>query len=190
MQDTVANSALKIHQHWLNIARQRPSENFNARPSTPISLVVIHSISLPNGAFSQPYIEQFFTNQLDFNAHPSFASLTHLKVSAHLLIQRGGNVVQFVAFDQRAWHAGVSVFHNRNNCNDFSIGIELEGDEITPYAPAQYRILRRVLVCLKAHYPIIDIVGHNEIAPGRKSDPGKAFDWQRIRDLKPKSPPV
>jgi AmpD protein len=170
-----------ITHHLLDIAQQIPSANFNQRPENiAISLVVIHNISLPPNEFNHPYIEDFFTNQLDFNAHPYFKTLQNMQVSAHLLIKRSGIIVQFVAFDQRAWHAGVSNFNGRDNCNDFSIGIELEGSDDIAYETAQYRALNTILTALKSHYPIRDITGHSDIAPTRKTDPGPSFEWSKI----------
>ncbi|EPC03007.1 hypothetical protein L861_22105 [Litchfieldella anticariensis FP35 = DSM 16096] len=150
--------------------------------------MVLHSISLPPGEFGGPEIEQFFTNRLDPDAHPYFATIAHLQVSAHLLIRRNGECVQFVPFDRRAWHAGRSRWFDgereRSELNDFSIGIELEGDEISPYRDAQYCALARVTRELLAHYPKLvqeRITSHAKIAPMRKTDPGPAFDWAYFR---------
>lgn len=165
-------------------ARQHPSPNFNARPNSEVSLLVIHNISLPAGCFNLPHIEALFINQLDCDLDPTFEDLRGVELSAHLLIRRDGEVVQFVNFEQRAWHAGVSNFNGRINCNDFSIGIELEGTDNTSYTDAQYKTLIAVTKVLCKHYPLIGvngIVGHCDIAPARKSDPGIAFDWQRYR---------
>ncbi len=170
-----------ISGHQLDIATQRPSDNFNQRPdNTAITLVVIHNISLPPGEFNNDYIEDFFTNQLKTGQHPYFETLKALKVSAHLLIKRDGSIVQFVDFNQRAWHAGQSSFNQVDNCNDYSIGIELEGTDSRAYETPQYSSLNQVLSILKSHYPITDIKGHSEIAPGRKTDPGPAFDWSKL----------
>ena len=169
-----------IENHRLLGAKQLPSRNYNQRPTEEVSLLVIHSISLPAKAFDNNYIEQFFTNQLDVNADPSFQSLKTLQVSAHLLIKRDGSITQFVPFDKRAWHAGKSVFQGRENCNDFSIGIELQGADDIAYTSRQYQSLNTCIKALKSHYPIRHIVGHCDIAPGRKTDPGKAFNWSRI----------
>jgi len=142
--------------------------------------LVIHGISLPAGKFGTPYIDQLFTNQLDNSAHPSFESLKNLKVSAHLLIQRDGRLVQYVPLSKRAWHAGISSFEGRERCNDFSIGVELEGVDDVPYTDRQYDRLALLLESIQKEYPLIvkdRIVGHSEIAPGRKSDPGPAFEW-------------
>ena len=173
--------ALSIKGHWLTGVRRVESPNQDDRPpDTPIELVVIHGISLPPNAFGGPHVEQLFTNRLDPSEHPYFAEIAHLRVSAHLFIRRDGELVQFVPFDRRAWHAGVSSWRGRSRCNDFSIGIELEGADHIPYTAHQYRQLNRVLALLRRHYPIRDVVGHSHIAPGRKTDPGPAFDWQRV----------
>lgn len=161
-----------------------PSPNHNERPAGEISLLVIHNISLPPGQFGGPGVRQLFTNCLDPDAHPYYREIQGLEVSAHLLIDRQGAVTQFVPFNQRAWHAGRSCFDGRENCNDFSIGIELEGTDEVPYTEAQYRVLEQVTRALMAAYPAITperICGHSDIAPGRKTDPGPAFDWGRFR---------
>ena len=173
-----------IENHILTTARWVPSPNFNARPEgVEIDLIVIHNISLPAGCFGTPFVEQLFCNELDCSADDSFSDLHCLQVSAHLFIQRDGQLVQFVPFDQRAWHAGVSSFEGREGCNDFSIGIELEGDDDTPYTEAQYTVLTDVIDALINQYgiPVHHIVGHCDIAPNRKTDPGPAFQWQRLR---------
>ncbi|MFC6669541.1 1,6-anhydro-N-acetylmuramyl-L-alanine amidase AmpD [Marinobacterium aestuariivivens] len=171
----------------LKQARFVPSPNFNERPDgVEISLLVIHNISLPPGQFGGGCIERFFCNRLDREAHPYFRSIEGLEVSAHLLIERSGEIVQFVPFDKRAWHAGRSSFCGRDNCNDFSIGIELEGTDDEPYTDHQYRVLVEVTRELQGRYPRITtdrIRGHSDIAPGRKTDPGPAFDWGRYRSL-------
>ncbi|MBK5930995.1 1,6-anhydro-N-acetylmuramyl-L-alanine amidase AmpD [Halochromatium salexigens] len=171
----------------LNIARWRPSPNADQRPpgSGP-DLLVIHNISLPPGHFGGPWIEQLFQNRLDRSAHPYFATLAGLRVSAHLLIRRDGELLQFVELDRRAWHAGRSAFEGRIECNDYSIGIELEGSDAIPFQQAQYTRLAQVTRLIRARYPAITaarITGHQEIAPGRKTDPGPAFDWDRYRAL-------
>jgi len=151
-----------------------------------IDLLVLHNISLPPGEFGGPWIDQLFLNRLDPAAHPYFAEIAHLRVSAHLLIRRDGSLTQYVPFHRRAWHAGVSSFQGREGCNDFSIGIELEGSDHQPFAPAQYEVLAPVVAALRSAYPAITpdrIVGHSDIAPGRKSDPGPCFDWQRLRGM-------
>lgn len=166
---------------WHPAARQLPSPNFNERPAeVPIDLIIVHGISLPVGVFGGSSVEQLFTNCLDCDAHPDFDSLRGLEVSSHLLIRRCGELVQFVPFDKRAWHAGQSCFDGRENCNDFSIGIELEGADDIPYTELQYRRLLGVCKDLMRAFPQISaqrIVGHCDIAPGRKNDPGDAFDW-------------
>lgn len=172
-----------INQHQLSLAQQIHSINYNERPNNEISLIVIHNISLPPGQFNNGNIERFFTNRLDPKAHPYFETIKDLKVSAHLLIKRDGAIVQFVPFDKRAWHAGESRFNGRENCNDFSIGIELEGSDNLAYETVQYHALQTTLKQLKAHYPIEHIVGHSDIAPGRKTDPGQAFNWRLIEDI-------
>ncbi|HEX5056308.1 MAG TPA: 1,6-anhydro-N-acetylmuramyl-L-alanine amidase AmpD [Gammaproteobacteria bacterium] len=169
----------------LEEARQVPSPNFNERPSGAVpELIVIHGISLPPGEFGGTAIDRFFTNCLDCSLHPYFSQIEGLQVSSHLLIGRGGEIVQYVPFSRRAWHAGVSSYRGRENCNDFSIGIELEGTDELPYAEAQYRRLTEVVACLLRTYDSLsaqDIVGHSDIAPGRKTDPGPAFDWAYFR---------
>ncbi|MDG2353436.1 MAG: 1,6-anhydro-N-acetylmuramyl-L-alanine amidase AmpD [Gammaproteobacteria bacterium] len=171
-----------INNHLLSLAKQSPSDNKNERPDNEISLVVIHNISLPPGEFNNDYVEQFFTNQLDFDKHTYFKNIKEMQVSAHLLIKRDGSSIQFVPFDQRAWHAGKSSYKGRDNCNDYSIGIELEGSDNLAYEAVQYQSLKIILNLLKVHYPIEAVVGHSDIAPGRKTDPGKAFNWDEIQD--------
>lgn len=170
---------------WLRDVRHRYSPNQNHRPvGTRIDLLVIHNISLPPGDFSGDWIDDLFLDRLNPQAHPYFQRLAGLRVSAHLLIRRSGEVVQYVAFEQRAWHAGVSRFAGRDQCNDFSIGIELEGTDHIPFTEAQYAHLADCSRAILKHYPHIceqRIVGHDEIAPGRKTDPGPAFDWTRYR---------
>ena len=169
----------------LNEAIQFVSPNCDERPANAgISLIVIHGISLPPAEFGGGFIEQFFTNRLDFNLHPYFSEIRNIKVSSHLLIERNGTVKQFVPFNKRAWHAGVSLFKDKQCCNDFSIGIELEGTDDINYTDKQYDVLQQVCFSLMQAYPLIEnanIVGHNEIAPGRKTDPGESFDWQRFK---------
>lgn len=166
--------------------RQCASPNQDARPDGMVPrLIVVHGISLPPGEFGGPYIEQFFMNKLDWNKHPYFSGIRDLQVSAHLLVGRDGQVVQFVPFNRRAWHAGDSSFHGAACCNDYSIGIELEGADTTEYTAAQYAALARVVTALVQAYPGLDarrIAGHCDIAPGRKTDPGPAFDWLRLYD--------
>ncbi|HZF14422.1 MAG TPA: 1,6-anhydro-N-acetylmuramyl-L-alanine amidase AmpD [Steroidobacteraceae bacterium] len=169
----------------LPAARQVPSPNCDARPGgAKPSLIVIHGISLPPGKFGGPWIERLFTNRLPADRHPFFRGIATLRVSSHLVIRRGGRILQFVPFHRRAWHAGISSYEGRGRCNDFSIGIELEGTDRRAYTDAQYRVLTRVLRTLLASYPGLAagrIVGHSDIAPGRKTDPGPAFDWKRLR---------
>lgn len=171
-----------IEHGWLTGVRHAPSPNFDRRPvGTTIDLLVIHNISLPPGEFGASYIEQFFCNQLNCDLHPYFQMLADVRVSAHCLINREGEVIQFVSFDDRAWHAGESSFAGREPCNDFSIGIELEGTDDQDYAAAQYQSLVNVTQTIMRYYPDINkqrIVGHSDIAPLRKTDPGPAFAWQ------------
>lgn len=176
---------MTIEQGWLSSVAQLISPNTDKRPSTEdVSLLVIHNISLPPEQFGGSYIGEFFANSLDISAHPYFAEIGHLRVSSHLLIDRDGAIIQFVPFYDRAWHAGVSEFEGRSNCNDFSIGIELEGSDYIPYTDAQYQALVQVTKTLRLYYPLITgdrIVGHCDIAPERKTDPGPAFDWVRYQ---------
>ena len=165
-------------------ARFVASPNRDARPAgRAIDLLIIHHISLPPGEFGGPGIVELFTNRLDPAAHPYYSTLAGMKVSAHFLVCRDGALWQFVPCAERAWHAGESSWKGRARCNDFSIGIELEGTGEAPFTAAQYRQLARLTRVLKARYPIRDIVGHSDIAPGRKSDPGPRFDWTRYRAL-------
>lgn len=172
---------IDLQSGLLQGARQCPSPNYNARPDpADISLLVIHGISLPPDQFGGADIDRFFTNCLDPDRHPYFREICGLQVSSHLLIRRDGEVVQYVPFGERAWHAGESEFDGRTNCNDFSIGIELEGSDHLPYEPIQYQRLQEVTRLLQQAYPAITrerIVGHCHIAPGRKTDPGPVFDW-------------
>lgn len=168
----------------LNLCRQVASPNFDDRPqATDISLLVIHSISLPPDEFGGAWIDALFTNTLDPAAHPYFAEIHQLKVSSHLLIRRNGEIVQYVPFNKRAWHAGESEFQGTENCNNFSIGIELEGSENLPFEEIQYKMLAEVTRTIIATYPQINkerITGHCDIAPGRKKDPGPYFDWDKF----------
>jgi AmpD protein len=165
-------------------ARRVASPNRNARPpGTAISLVVIHGISLPPGIFGGDGVERLFTNALDPAADPHYASVATLRVSAHFFLRRAGELVQFVSCDERAWHAGVSAWRGRTGCNDFSVGIELEGTDTRPYTAIQYTRLAALLRALKRRYPLEAAVGHSDIAPGRKTDPGPAFDWDRLAQL-------
>ncbi|HVC02811.1 MAG TPA: 1,6-anhydro-N-acetylmuramyl-L-alanine amidase AmpD [Steroidobacteraceae bacterium] len=176
-----------VRSGLLRGARQLASPNFDARPrGVPIDLIVVHGISLPPGAYGGPWIDRLFSNTLPADEHPYFAGMSALRVSAHLLIRRDGAVTQYVKFTDRAWHAGESRYLGRDACNDFSIGIEMEGSDLAPYEDAQYRVLANVVAALCAAYPALSaqrLVGHSDIAPGRKSDPGPAFDWPRARRL-------
>ncbi len=157
------------------------SPNFDARPpEEAVSLIVIHAISLPPGEFGGPGIVELFTNTLDPGAHPYYAGIHALRVSAHFLIRRDGRLLQFVTCHDRAWHAGVSQWRGRERCNDFSLGIELEGCDDKPFEPAQYAALNALLATLQSAYPGVEITGHAQIAPGRKTDPGPCFDWSQI----------
>lgn len=167
-------------------ARQVPSPNYNQRPEhAEIQLVVVHNISLPPSQFGGGYIEQFFQNQLDWSKHPYFQSIEGMQVSTHLLILRTGEVLQFVNFNDRAWHAGRSTYLAKKECNDYSIGIELEGSDDQPFEDVQYSVLAEVIATLQATYPKIlrHLAGHSDIAPGRKTDPGPYFDWPKTRAL-------
>jgi AmpD protein len=168
---------------WCDGIRHCPSPNFNERPQGEVSLLVIHNISLPPGQFGTGKVQQFFQNRLPVDEHPYFADIAQLTVSAHFLIERDGVVTQFVSCGQRAWHAGVSRFEARENCNDFSIGIELEGTDELPFSDAQYQALVALTRELLRAYPELSVErirGHSDIAPGRKTDPGPCFDWARL----------
>lgn len=163
---------------WLRGARRVASPNFGPRPvGMSIDLVVIHSISLPPGQFGGDAIERLFTNRLDPAAHPSFEAIAGVRVSAHFLVRRDGTMIQFVSCDDRAWHAGTSIWRGRADCNDFSIGIELEGLEGDRFEAVQYERLGATLASVAAHYPVRAVTGHEHVAPGRKNDPGPGFDW-------------
>jgi AmpD protein len=165
-------------------AVQIPSPNFDERPETAeITLVVVHNISLPPGEFGGDGIVGLFTNTLDFSAHPYHETLRGVQVSAHFLIRRGGELVQLVPCAKRAWHAGVSSWRGRERCNDLSVGVELEGVDDQAYTELQYSCLAGLLRDLRRRYPIVDVVGHADVAPGRKTDPGPAFDWGHFREL-------
>ena len=167
---------------WLPGARACPSPNFGPRPEgLPVDLLVIHSISQPPGRYGGPEVEQLFTNRLDFDAHPYFQQIRGLQVSAHFFIRRDGELLQFVDLGSRAWHAGASSWRGRDNCNDHSVGIELEGLEGERFEPAQYNTLVRLCKTLAAQLPIAHIAGHEHIAPGRKQDPGPGFDWPALQ---------
>lgn len=167
---------------WLTGVRRIASPNHDARPhGVATELLVIHNISLPPNEFGGAGIVQLFTNRLDCSAHPYYAQLQDVKVSAHFLIRRDGQIIQFVSCQQRAWHAGVSSWKGRSRCNDFSLGIELEGTDFLPFSDTQYAALSRLTRCLRRTYPLRDIAGHSDIAPERKTDPGACFDWARYR---------
>jgi AmpD protein len=173
--------------HLLDEADYIPSPNKDDRPEgADINLLVIHSISLPPGEYGGDYIAQLFTNSLQANAHPYFQQIHQLEVSAHVLIKRDGGLIQFVPFDKRAWHAGKSCYQGNECCNDFSIGIELEGTDTDPFESKQYESLVELVKCLCRNYPSIStqrIAGHSDIAPGRKTDPGSGFDWDKLSTL-------
>jgi len=165
-------------------AVQVPSPNCDPRPAgTDVSLIVVHGISLPPGVFGGGDVARLFTNELDPAADPYYPGIAHLRVSAHFFIRRDGELVQFVPCLRRAWHAGVSSWRGRSGCNDYSVGIELEGTDDLPYQAAQYRRLAQVARALRRRYPIRDMVGHSDVAPGRKTDPGAAFDWLHLGKL-------
>lgn len=177
--------SLKLDRHgWLQPApgvTRAPSPNHDARPpGDDASLLVLHNISLPPGQFGGPHVVDFFLNRLDHSAHPWLENIRGMRVSAHFFIRRDGSIVQFVSTHDRAWHAGVSFFEERERCNDFSIGIELEGTDTLPYADMQYLALKQLLPALRARHPLRAVRGHEHIAPGRKTDPGPAFDWKRF----------
>jgi AmpD protein len=169
----------------LGWARQVPSPNCDDRPpGVAPDLIILHGISLPPGEYGGPWIDRLFTNQLPVDAHAYFAEIDGLRVSAHALVRRDGEIVQYVPFHQRAWHAGQSSWQGRERCNDFSIGIEIEGADASPYEPAQYTAVAQLIVELCRAYPSLAIervVGHSDVAPGRKTDPGIAFDWPLLR---------
>jgi AmpD protein len=166
---------------WHPGARRVVSPNCDARPAgESVRLVVLHNISLPPGTFGGPGVEQLFTNRLDPGDHPYYAEIQGLRVSAHFFIRRDGGLVQFVPCGLRAWHAGASCWQGRERCNDFSLGIELEGTDDTPFTDRQYEVLNELLAVLRAAYAVQGIVGHSDIAPGRKTDPGPYFDWDRV----------
>lgn len=162
---------------WLEEGERIPSPNFDDRPEGEIRLLVIHNISLPPGEFGGDGVRQLFTNTLDAKAHPYYAAIAGVKVSAHFFIRRDGHIVQFVSCLKRAWHAGESCWQGCTRCNDFSIGIELEGTDMLPFTEAQYAALNQLTLTLRAAYPIGGIAGHSDIAPQRKTDPGPCFDW-------------
>ncbi|WP_417070112.1 1,6-anhydro-N-acetylmuramyl-L-alanine amidase AmpD [Niveibacterium terrae] len=168
-------------QGWLSGVRRVPSPNFDSRPEgSVIDLLVVHAISLPPEQFGGPGIEQLFTNTLDPLEHPYYEGIHALRVSSHLLVRRGGEVLQFVPCLERAWHAGVSSFAGKSRCNDFSLGIELEGSDAQPFEAVQYRVLAALITSLARCHPLADVVGHSDVAPGRKTDPGPHFDWAKL----------
>ena len=178
---------LRLDRHgWLVpsvMVRHVPSPNFNLRPAgEEVRLLVIHNISLPPNVFGGSYIEQLFTNQLPIQDHPFFQQIAHLRVSAHFLIRRTGEIIQFVSTHNRAWHAGISSFEGKTGCNDFSLGIELEGSDYVAFTDEQYRHLAALSSLLRYHYPLRAVRGHEHIAPVRKTDPGPYFDWSRYRN--------
>jgi len=167
---------------WYRFAHHTPSPNFGPRPTdTHIDLVVLHSISLPPGQYGGPEIEALFTNTLDWDAHPYFQQIRDIQVSAHFVIRRDGSLIQFVSCDDRAWHAGLSSYQGRDNCNDFSIGIELEGLEGHTFEAPQYETLSSLCAAIAQHYQLHHIAGHEHVAPDRKQDPGTGFDWQLLQ---------
>ena len=167
---------------WYPSAQRLPSPNFGPRPpGATIDLIVLHSISLPPGIYGGNQVQALFTNQLDWEQHPYFQQIKGLQVSSHFYIQRTGKIWQFVSCDDRAWHAGTSCYRGRDNCNDDSIGIELEGLEGDTFEPAQYQALQHLCPALMRQYPVAHIAGHEHIAPGRKADPGAAFDWAQLQ---------
>ncbi len=175
-------SASEWRSGWLRRARAVESPNFGARPpGSVVDLVVLHSISLPPGEFGGDGIERLFTNRLDWSTHPYYETIRGLVVSAHFVVRRDGALLQFVSCDDRAWHAGRSSWRGREGCNDFSIGIELEGLEGERFDDRQYPVLAALVESVAARYPIVDVAGHEHVAPGRKADPGAGFDWARLR---------
>ncbi len=179
------NEVLTITDGWLNKIEHLPSPYFSPRECDEIiSLLVVHNISLPSGIFGTSYISDLFLGQLDCACHASFADLQGVEVSAHCLIRRDGSIIQYVSFEDKAWHAGISCFNEKERCNDFSIGIELEGTDDIPYTAEQYQQLITLTLCLQNKFPAIimgNVVGHCDIAPLRKTDPGPVFDWQYFR---------
>ena len=185
-QEYIPEFSVSSQSGRLEPATQCHSPNQDERPAdAQPDLVIVHGISLPPGEFGGPHIEQLFGNCLDWDAHPYFAGIRGIEVSAHLLVRRDGSVLQFVPFTRRAWHAGASAFRGRQRCNDFAIGIELEGEDDTPYTDSQYGVLANILTALFRTYPALNarqVAGHCDVSPGRKSDPGPAFDWLRLYD--------
>ncbi len=171
---------------WVPGIRQVPSPNCDERPAgQPVELIVIHGISLPPGEFGGADVERLFLNAIDSDRHPYFAQLVGLRVSAHFFVRRDGTVVQFVSCLRRAWHAGLSRWRGQPRCNDYSIGIELEGTDLVPYESCQYIVCNGLIAAARQAFPIRGVVGHSDVAPGRKTDPGPCFDWSRIEGLSP-----
>ena len=169
---------------WGAAAPRIASPNFDERPAGEnVSLIIVHAISLPPGQFGGEGVTRLFTNTLEVASHPYYAEISHLRVSAHFLIRRDGALIQYVSCNKRAWHAGVSSWKNRERCNDYSIGIEVEGCDDVVFAEAQYVCLSRLIGALIARYPIDSVVGHSDVAPGRKTDPGPCFEWRRLVGL-------
>ena len=182
--EAVAAPRARWRGGWWSGAQRRSSPNFGPRPAgTVVDLVVLHSISLPPGEYGGDAVQRLFQNRLDWSAHPYFAQIRGLEVSAHFLVRRDGRVLQFVSCDDRAWHAGRSQWQGRDNCNDYSIGIELEGLEGEHFDDPQYPALARLVQALLQRYPLRGLAGHEHVAPGRKQDPGPGFDWGRLRAL-------
>ena len=166
---------------WLRSARRCPSPNFGPRPAgVAVELLLVHSISLPPGEYGGEAIERLFTNRLDWDTHPYYAQIRGLQVSSHFVVRRDGELLQFVSCDERAWHAGASQWRGRADCNDFSVGIELEGLEGSRFEPAQYTRLAALAKAIAQRYPVRGVAGHEHVAPGRKFDPGSGFDWQAL----------
>ena len=169
---------------WHHEALRQPSPNFGPRPSgAAVDLIVVHSISLPPGSYGSGSVQKLFANTLDWDAHPYFQNIRGLQVSSHFFIERDGTLWQFVDCDQRAWHAGLSSYRGRSQCNDDSIGVELEGLEGQTFEPVQYEVLARLCADIRERYPVAHVAGHEHIAPGRKRDPGPGFDWTRLQRL-------
>ena len=184
---SVANSLPCAQDQWLDSARRLPSPNFNDRPAGILpSLLVVHNISLPPDNFGGTEVEALFLNKLDWRAHPYYGEIEGLQVSAHFYIKRTGELLQFVPLNRRAWHAGESVYEGVTNCNDYSIGVELEGSDHVPFTPEQYTVLAKLTNDVRERYPAITrdrLTGHSDIAPGRKTDPGPYFDWSLYLSL-------
>ncbi|HSY29809.1 MAG TPA: 1,6-anhydro-N-acetylmuramyl-L-alanine amidase AmpD [Burkholderiaceae bacterium] len=178
------NALVPDAEGWCREVACEPSPNFDERPQHVVtSLLVVHNISLPAGRYGTSHVVDLFCNRLDYQADPSFEELRGIQVSAHFLIRRDGRLIQFVSTNARAWHAGISSFDGKQRCNDFSIGIELEGCDDDAFADAQYDTLSRLTAALQRRYPLTDVAGHQHIAPGRKTDPGPFFDWPRYHAL-------